>query len=165
VGKRRFIARVGGLVAAVGLIFGLGVGAAQASVTGVHLQHATDSYCLDSNSIGDVYFNPCQHGNTYQEWNITSTSTGYHVQDVGTGRCLDILFGSGQVPYIATGSCGQPSAYISWKLVSGSYGYEFDDTALGYCLDGNRNANPSIYPTTGVCIPGNGYQNWYYDWP
>jgi Ricin-type beta-trefoil lectin domain len=43
--------------------------------------------CLDSNSAGNLYTNPCQApGNTYQTWWSTETSSFF---DGATGRCLD----------------------------------------------------------------------------
>jgi hypothetical protein len=47
------------------------------------------TYCLDGNTQGSVYMNPCNAGNNFQKWTwasaIPSVTT---LKSVGTGRCL-----------------------------------------------------------------------------
>jgi hypothetical protein len=45
-----------------------------------------DNFCLDSNSAGTVYVNPCQRGNRYQKWEHWN---GGWARNVKTGRCLE----------------------------------------------------------------------------
>jgi hypothetical protein len=66
---------------------------------GLGLQDAQTSRCLDSNTAGAAYTNPCQWpGNHYQDWTMTEweaiAPTGvpydfFSFQDDATGRCLD----------------------------------------------------------------------------
>lgn len=62
---------------------------------GIGLQDAQTHRCLDSNTAGSVYTNPCQFpGNHYQVWEMTEwqTSSGqlfFSYKDFATNRCLD----------------------------------------------------------------------------
>jgi hypothetical protein len=46
--------------------------------------------CLDSNSAGAVYTNPCQEYNRYQmwEWIVQPDNVHNQVRNIATGRCL-----------------------------------------------------------------------------
>ena len=161
---KKFVAGLGTVLAAAAMIFGIGVGVANADVYGAHIQHAYGGYCLDGDGSGNVVFNPCQHGNTYQEWNIESASGGVHIVDVATGRCLAVMQASGEGFWIGTETCGSAPSNLTWSFLTGQYQAEFYNGGNHACLDGNLH---SIYPTFGLptCQYSNVYQNWYLIYP
>lgn len=68
-----------------------------------------DDFCLDSNSVGTVYVNPCQRGNAYQKWQHWN---GGWARNVATGRCLENPAFS--INAIRTRSCAYTGAQY-WK--------------------------------------------------
>ena len=164
---KKLVARLGTVLATAAMIFGIGVGVANADVYGTHIQHAYGGYCLDGgngSNGGDAVFNPCQHGNTYQEWNIESASGGVHIVEVQTGRCLAVMQQPDEGFYIGTETCGSAPSNLTWSYLLGQYGAEFYNGGNHACLDGNLK---SVYPTFGLptCQYSNVYQNWYTIYP
>ena len=158
--KKKLGSRIGVLLLAFAAMFGIGVfnaGSASATQVSFHIQHIQAGYCLDSNSAGSVYMNPCQADNQYQQWRYIwySNVGAYAIQDVMTGRCLNSSSsGLGTIP-----TCGGLVSYGQWWNVwSGNWGSQFENWDNDYCLDG---ANQSVYPTRGTCVASNLYQNWY----
>jgi hypothetical protein len=155
--KKRIAGRIGALLSAFAAVLGLGLaGAGSAYADGGnihHIQHAVGGSCLDSNTGGSVYFNPCQSGNGYQEWRFIYVTNGlWHIQDVNTGLCLrvDYQYGLG-----TTSTCGNNDMGVLWQLWNGNRQFENGDNFA--CLDGNT-SRP--YQTQGTCVAGNMYQTW-----
>lgn len=122
------------------------------------LQDWQTQRCLDSNTAGAVYTNPCQvPGNQYQDWTITewesvsptgAASVFYSYRDVATNRCLD----SNTSGNLYTNPCQVPgNTYQTWL----SPGDSHPDALTGLCLDSNTAG--SAY--THACNGGN-YQVW-----
>ena len=162
--KRTMFARLGAVMAAVALMFGISVGSAQATVYGVHIQHSVSGKCLDSNQYGQVYFNPCQHGNGYQTWTVWQGSNGEdQIQNAQTNLCLATGNQNGNIT-IQTWTCNTAYHNEYWHMQSGNFGDTFlnDLQSPIHCLDGNGS---SVYATYGWCNPANQYQNWYLTYP
>lgn len=149
--------RIGALLSALVAVIGFSVidaGSARADGGTIHhIQHAIGGSCLDSNVAGDVYFNPCQSGNVYQEWRFIWVGNGlWHIQDVNTGRCLhvDYQWGLG-----TSSACNNNDMAVLWQLWTGNRQFENGDNFA--CLDGNL-SRP--YQTQGTCVASNIYQTW-----
>jgi hypothetical protein len=97
--------------------------------------------CLDSNTAGSAYTQPCNGGN-YQNWKASGTS----LVDQQSGRCLD----SNTAGSVYTQPCNGGN-YQNWY----SLGALLVDAQTGRCLDSNTGG--SVY--TQPCNGGN-YQNW-----
>ena len=113
----------------------------------------TGGYCLDGNSAGSVYVNPCQvPGNKYQDWNWTkwqaySPYSGYYyfysIHSQATGRCLD----SNAAGDVYTNPCQAPgNAYQDWYWGPGhTSGAMFTDVATSLPLWGNPGNRVGTY--------------------
>jgi hypothetical protein len=155
--KHQLRTRIVAFVAACAAVIGFNVvksGSAHADeIIGVHIQDQNGGYCLDSNYSGDVYVNPCQSGNIYQQWNLygSNQSGGWLISDQQTGRCL---VWDGQKNYATTQpTCTQFGSWLQW---SGNYGVMFENSNGRGCLDFGG------YVAKGVCIASNSYQNWQF---
>ncbi|WP_155342281.1 RICIN domain-containing protein [Acrocarpospora corrugata] len=110
--------------------------------------------CLDSNSGGSAYANPCNAGNNFQLYAYVSTTWGYLIQSNATGRCLD----SNASGLAYTNPCSSGNAYQNWQRVnwSGS-NFQLQNIATGRCLQ----ANTSSAISTAPCNSGNTFQRWW----
>jgi serine/threonine-protein kinase len=128
---------------------------------GLGLQDAQTSRCLDSNTAGAAYTNPCQWpGNHYQDWTMTEweaiAPTGvpydfFSFQDDATGRCLD----SNAAGALYTSPCQTPgNTYQKWYSPGGGQ-VSLSDGQTELCLDSNSAGRAY----THACNGGN-YQNW-----
>lgn len=159
---------VGAALAAVGALMPLSASAATATQTATATAAAASPAtvavgsgwfgmetpggdCLDGNSAGSVYLNPCQvPGNKYQDWNWTkwqaySPYSGYYyfysIHSQATGRCLD----SNAAGDVYTNPCQAPgNAYQDWYWGPGNTsGYsKFTDVATSLSLWGVDTENP-----------------------
>lgn len=78
----------------------------------MNIIHWTDVHCLDSNSNGNVYTNPCWPGDQYQQWYRWGNDYQGTYQNVATKWCLDTAGSS-----IFTWPCvgGPPNGYNTWR--------------------------------------------------
>jgi hypothetical protein len=114
------------------------------------LESGNLGYCLDGNSAGSVYMNPCQvPGNHYQDWDWTewkaySPYSGYYyfysIKSQGTGRCLDSnVLADGDDGDVYTNPCQAPgNSYQDWYWTPDSTPdfAEFTDVATTLSLWG-----------------------------
>lgn len=91
------------------------------------IQSQNSGWCLDSNFGGDVYMNPCQTGNRYQQWRVWNTGW---TQNVATGRCLE----NGGGYYTYTYSCNSSKAIQMWQSWSGGW---YKQVSASRCLETN----------------------------
>jgi hypothetical protein len=75
------------------------------------------NYCLDSNSNGTTYDNPCSNGaNVYQLWLRIPQSNGTNLlKNKATGRCLD----GNSNGTIYTNPCNSANVYQQWFQLNG----------------------------------------------
>jgi hypothetical protein len=73
------------------------------------------SWCLDSNFDGDVYINPCQLGNRYQQWERWE---GGWTRNVATGRCLSggTWFAASNIYTSTCNASFQFQWWVHWEL-------------------------------------------------
>jgi hypothetical protein len=117
---------------------------APASYGSYNIHDAQTGRCLDSNTTGSAYSQPCNGGN-YQNWQTSGTN----LIDAQTGRCLD----SNTTGSAYTQPCNGGN-YQNWY----SLGSVLIDAQTGRCLDSNTTG--SLY--TQPCNGGN-YQNWTFN--
>lgn len=106
--------------------------------------------CLDSNTHGSAYTQPC-NGGSYQKWYQVNTSNGFILKNAKTGRCLD----SNTHGSLYTQPCNGGS-YQVW--VSASFAATYStvwDNKTGRYLDSNTHGNAYTQPYNG-----GGYQRW-----
>ncbi|GAA1983151.1 ricin-type beta-trefoil lectin domain protein [Catenulispora subtropica] len=117
-----------------------------------NLQNVAVGRCLDSNTQGQLYSNPCASlSNGYQRWLITTNSNGsLTFQDVATGLCLD---GDGTSVY--THPCTAGNGYQQWLPTWGGSGWILKHVASGKVLDMQTDGTPYFNAQNG----GN-YQQW-----
>jgi len=151
----------------------LGIGVTSASATGGpphnfygwHLQNVGWGWCLDSDANGNVYSNPCQHANLYQEWNVVGSGSSWQIQDVATNRCLEVFTSQYDgYNYLKTVSCNYTDDRQIWAWWPGDIAAQFQHQNIPEgCLDGAWNG-PHLTPVDGsqigTCVSGNKYQNW-----
>ena len=133
----------------------LGPGAKPAlAATPAFLTNYETGLCLASNSVGQVWTEPCTHGGA-EEWNIVvtpSSNPNEAIQSLDSGLWLDS--NSSGALYTDPGNGG---AYQSWVLLypNDKGEFAFQDVATGRWLDSNSAG--SAYTN-----PGNGgsYQSW-----
>jgi serine/threonine-protein kinase len=95
-------------------------------------QDVATGFCLDSNTSGNLYTQPC-NGGSFQKWTVTTGGIGGSVrlQDLATGRCLDSnTSGNGYTLPCNGGNFQQ------WKSNGGSV-ITLTNIATGRCLDSN----------------------------
>ncbi|MEV1062060.1 RICIN domain-containing protein [Streptomyces sp. NPDC050263] len=118
--------------------------------------------CLDSNSVGQVYTNPCDQGNDYQRWTVVykghSAFDEVQIVNKATQRCLysndypSLVLAT--VPCEGVGAGQTPGAGQVW----GADGSGWDNVQLKkrqWCLDSNRGGSAYMQDCNG----GN-YQHW-----
>lgn len=124
--------------------------------------------CLDSNSPGAVYTNPCQQGNDYQKWQVYRVERGDYdhvvLMNQATRNCLYIPddLGSG----VSAVGCGPiidipVKPQIHWRAVGTSWnqvqftGVDPANVNWYRCLDSNRNGSAYVQACNG-----GGFQKW-----
>ena len=164
--RRRWRTVCAAAVGAAALATGLAVAptAAQAQLIPAHpvlpvsglyvrYQDYNTGWCLDGNSAGSSYTNPCYSGgDTYQEWAYFPTEYTETVQDSQTGRCLD----SNYAGNVYTSPCDGDDTYQNWSFGGEGPGFTVQDFQTGLCLD----SNSSEADYTDSCNWNNYYQNW-----
>ncbi|MEU4196962.1 RICIN domain-containing protein [Kribbella sp. NPDC026611] len=85
--KTRLRGWISAAIACSVVVAGLIIGTAAPASAGLDYNQIgnDEGYCLDSNAAGDVYLNPCDPRNPYQQWHIWN---GGWTKNVATGRCL-----------------------------------------------------------------------------
>lgn len=176
--RRRLTACAAALGAAVLMIAPAGAPALAASDSSqtvvTFLSNYQTNLCLDSNgsdpaypAVGAVYTDPCNGGNTYQNWSTALTGLATDAitfQDAETHFCLD----SNYAGKVYTDPCNGNNTYQNWiYYFNGPYAEaQYQDLQTGWCLDSDY-SNPA-YPATGAvytspCNWDNTFQNWFGD--
>ncbi|WP_157876602.1 RICIN domain-containing protein [Streptomyces graminilatus] len=114
----------------------MNAGTASAYVGPNLLRNWETGRCLDSNSSGQVYTNPCQTGNDYQTWNMLfSRHDAYdivEVQNKATGLCLRYDINRRMITANCLGSGGAHAGL--WAAVGSSW----DKVQLKSAFGGNE---------------------------
>ncbi|MFY1682787.1 RICIN domain-containing protein [Micromonospora sp.] len=154
------------LTATMMLVAGAAVASASPAAAGYEFtgqfQNFATGMCLDSNSVGSIYTLPCQAGNNWQTWTVTSAGkapSGYDrvtIRNRQTGRCIEMweYGGPQQHAYECTGSLKQQIEGYgpNWNQVSLRLNY-FDTRYI--CVD--THGSGEAYAR--ACNYG-GYQTW-----
>ncbi|RIV37750.1 RICIN domain-containing protein [Micromonospora radicis] len=149
---RRWLRRGFTVLAATAAAGTVLVAPAQAANTVSAFGSAMTGRCLDSNSAGQVYTNPCGSGNNYQTWELIRSPLGHHLlRNIATGLCLD----SNAAGNVYTRPCDGYNAYQNWSLNPESATH-IRDIATNRCLDSNHAGNAYTSPCDGA----NRYQRW-----
>jgi serine/threonine-protein kinase len=105
-------------------------GPVQAQQVLVQLKNLATSFCLDSDTDGDVYTLDCTDDNTFQQWTVENNITT--IENFATGLCLDSNFDGNVDTLQCDGSDNQ-----LWNRFDTADGYIFQDLQTGLCLDSN----------------------------
>ncbi|MGW2445771.1 RICIN domain-containing protein [Streptomyces sp. NPDC001675] len=123
------------------------------------LRNWENGRCLDSNAAGEVYTNPCQFGNNYQQWQILNLHHGEFGYDVAQFKNVATGLYLRYVDYPQTGP--YTDAQRTYWAGAGS---DWQHAALlpqaggaNICLSGDGGGIVWTEPCSGA-----GYQNWKY---
>jgi Ricin-type beta-trefoil lectin domain len=155
--RRRGLTAGAAILGTTALTVGLTVAPASAGSTyqqtGTWQDYQT-GLCLDGNSSGAVYTNPC-NGDAYQKWGVwLTTDNTNNFQSQQTGLCLD----SNYAGAVYADACNSNDTYQGWTEGGEGPGVTIQDFQTGLCLDSNYAY--AVY--ADACNWNDTYQNWEY---
>ncbi|MEW2374410.1 RICIN domain-containing protein [Streptomyces sp. NPDC006656] len=157
--KRIFLSGLAATLGASALLFSGMAGSASAidlePVRPDQVKNVQTGLCLDSDTQGKAYTNPCRNDNKYQQWWVHFNDAGqYQLENRQTGLCLQA--GSGDS--VVTASCSATKSAQWWTLNGiGNQRYVLSNVANGRSLDSNQKGQAYTSPHS----LSNPYMQWW----